>query len=53
LNSLRTKRGLPENGIIFFKDRKADCIKVLAEEVRKAIDMQRVCDIIGTEKLTY
>ena len=53
LNNIRVGRGLPEKGVIAFKDKKDDCIRVIAEAVRRGIDMQKLSAIIGLENLAY
>ena len=53
LNNIRVGRGLPEKGVIAFKDKKDDCIRVIAEAVRNGIDLQKLFAIIRPESLEY
>jgi adenosylcobyric acid synthase len=53
LNNIRVGRGLPEKGVIAFKDKKDYCIKVIAEAVRNGIDLQKLFAIIRPESLEY
>ena len=53
LNNIRAGRGLPEKDVIAFKDKKGDCIRVIAEAVRTGIDLQKLFDMIRPESLRY
>jgi len=53
LNNIGAGRGLPEKDVIAFKDKKGDCIRVIAEAVRTGIDLQKLFDMIRPESLRY
>ena len=53
LNNIRVRKGLPEKGVIAFKNKRDDCIRVIAEAVRNGIDLQKLFAIIRPESLEY
>ena len=51
LNEIRTDRGLPERGIVSFKDKKDENIKTLARVINDSIDLPGLYEIMGLKGL--
>ena len=49
LNEIRTDRGLPERGVISFKDKKDENIKTLARTINDSIDLPGLYEIMGLD----
>ncbi|HBO84011.1 MAG TPA: hypothetical protein DD641_03375 [Deltaproteobacteria bacterium] len=50
LNEIRSKKGLPLQKKISFRDKKDENIKTLADVVRNNIDIKKIYDIAGLAK---
>ena len=50
MNEIRSKKGLPLQKKISFRDKKDENIKTLADVVRNNIDIKKIYDIAGLAK---